>query len=130
MARADGSGTRDEILAAALASGKTHRAAADAAGMSDRTVRRRLEAPEFRAMVSAQRMELVTQVADRLAGLAPQAVETMYSLLSDDNPPAVRCKAAQAVLSSSRAWRDASEMDARIQMLEALVARSTREEAP
>ncbi len=130
MARADGSGTRDEILAAALASGKTHRAAADAAGMSDRTVRRRLEAPEFRAMVSAQRMELVTQVADRLAGLAPQAVETMYSLLSDNNPPAVRCKAAQAVLSSSRAWRDASEMEARIRMLEALVARSTREEAP
>lgn len=130
MARADGSGTRDEILAAALASGKTHRAAADAAGMSDRTVRRRLEAPEFRAMVSAQRTELVNQVADRLAGLAPQAVETMYSLLSDNNPPAVRCKAAQAVLSSSRAWRDASEMEARIQMLEALVARSTREEAP
>ena len=130
MARADGSGTRDEILAAALASGKTHRAAADAAGMSDRTVRRRLEAPEFRAMVSAQRTELVNQVADRLAGLAPQAVETMYSLLSDNNPPAVRCKAAQAVLSSSRAWRDASEMEARIRMLEALVARSTREEAP
>ena len=81
-------------------------------------------------MVSAQRTELVTQVADRLAGLAPQAVETMYSLLSDNNPPAVRCKAAQAVLSSSRAWRDASEMEARIRMLEALVARSTREEAP
>ncbi len=129
MARA-GSGTGDEMLAAALASGRTHRAAAEAAGMSERTVRRRLEAPEFRARVSAQRTELVNQVADRLVGLAPQAVETMYSLLSDNNPPAVRCKAAQAVLSSSRAWRDASEMDARIQMLEALVARSTREEAP
>ena len=121
--------TKDEIVAAALASGKTHREAGEAAGVSERTVRRRLEQPEFRTRVSEQRTELVGFVADRLAGLAPEAVETMYSLMSEDNPPGVRCKAALAILSSSRVWRDASEVEARLQMLEDLAAPASGQES-
>jgi len=121
MTRKDRNNTSDPIIAAALAAGATHRAAGEAAGLSERTVRRRLESPEFAAHVANERTKLVTRVADGLTGLTLEAVETLRSLLSSEVTPAVRCRAAQGILAASRIWRDASEMEDRLQELESLL---------
>jgi len=115
--------TQDDIVAAALASGATHREAGDAAGMSERTVRRRLEQPEFRAQVSTRRDELVTRTTDRLTGLTTTAVDTLASLISSAETPAgVKLRAAMGILAVHRVWRDATEMENRLRLLEDLVA--------
>ncbi len=116
------SGTKDDIIAAALAAGRTYREAGEAAGVSERTVRRRLQEPRFAAQVKQEQAMLVKRVADGLAGSALAAVETLQSLLLPASPPVVRCRAAQAILSSSRTWRDAADSEDRIVQLEKSVA--------
>ena len=78
----------DEVLVAALAAGATHAAAANAAGVSERTVRRRLNDPTFHASVIAERDALVRRVATKLTGLSATTVETLEKLLGDGVPPA------------------------------------------
>ncbi len=65
---------------------------------------------------------LLKRVADGLGGSALAAVETLQSLLSPANPPVVRCRAAQAILSSSRTWSDAADSEDRLEQLELSVA--------
>src|SRR5947207_1741142 len=93
----------DQIIAAALAGGATHRAAAAMGGVSERTVRRRLEQEDFRAEVEAQREEIVRHTTNKLTGLTTTAVDALSELLSaEETPPAVRLRAALGVLSAHR----------------------------
>ena len=55
----------DPVLAAALASGGTWKEAAEAAGVSERTVGRRLKDPAFRGTVSRLREEIFSRAAAR-----------------------------------------------------------------
>ena len=58
---------RDVVLITALASGATQANAGRAAGMSDRTVRRRLADPEFAARVAAEGKQVASRAAARSA---------------------------------------------------------------
>src|SRR5262249_3574387 len=94
------SGTRhgaDEALAAALAAGQTVPQAAAAGRVSERTVYRRLQSPEFRARVQQLRQEVLFQTSGRLAGAAGEAADVPRALLSD-TAPRIRLRAAVAVL--------------------------------
>ncbi len=113
--------SRSDIIAAALASGATQREAGRAAGVSERTVRRRLEQPEFAAQVAHERAELVTRVSARLTGLASKALDTLESLLGADVASGVRGRTATGILAASRVWRDAAEIEDRLRMVEGLL---------
>ena len=51
----------DSLLLLALAGGKTIRAAAEEARVSERTVHRRLRNPEFRVRLNEARAEMIAQ---------------------------------------------------------------------
>ena len=88
----------DDLLAAALASGRSYRAAGAAAGISERTVRRRMADPTFRGRVA----ELRGAEIDRTRGLilreAPAAVAALSDLAAGAESESVRLGAAKAVL--------------------------------
>jgi hypothetical protein len=90
--------TSDDILAAALAYGATHHEAGEKIGLSERTVRRRLENPGFRARVSKERTLIVRQISDGLTGLTLQALETLQSLLEPSVPAPCAAKLHKACL--------------------------------
>lgn len=108
LAAADRRRSVQDVLVAALASGATHAAAGRTAGVSERTVRRRLDEPEFHALVVAERAALVGRTSARLTGLCTAGVDTLQDLLSVDVAPPVRLRAALGLLDAARAWRGAA----------------------
>ena len=87
-----------DLLTAALASGRSYREAGAAAGISERTVRRRMADPGFRGKV----VELRGAEIDRTRGLivreAPAAVAALSELAAAAESESVRLGAARAVL--------------------------------
>ncbi len=119
---------RDDLLAAALASGAKIVEAAEAAGVSERTAHRRLADPAFRQRVENARRDHVQHVADKLATLGDQALDTLAELLGAPRvPAAVRCRAAVAVLDQTLRWREQADVEERLAAVEeALVERGLR----
>jgi hypothetical protein len=114
--------TTETMLVAALAAGATQADAGAAAGVSERTVRRRLEDEGFADQVLEARSLLVTRTSARLTGLTGDAVDALMSLLADTVPASVRLRAAFGVLDAARVWRDCGEVERRIVAIEAELA--------
>jgi hypothetical protein len=108
----------DVALVAALIGGATLDEAADAAKVSRSTLARRLRDPAFRGELDALRREVLARAADKLAGLATAALETLEELLSAGQPPATRLGAARAVLHEASRFHHATELAARIEAVE------------
>jgi hypothetical protein len=87
---------KDEILAFALASGMTQVEAALQAGVVDRTVRRKLQDPSFRALIADHRRRMVDQAFGTLVGSSNEAFKVLRRLL-DDPSPATQLAAAKAI---------------------------------
>jgi hypothetical protein len=121
MTASDRSTAIETVLVTALASGATQAEAAAAAGISERTVRRRLERQDLARRVVEERSRLVTHTAARLTGLTGSAVDALMDLLADDVPPTVRLRASLGVLEAARIWRECSELEERITAIEAEV---------
>ena len=98
--------------------GATLDEAADAANVSRSTVARRLRDPSFRGELEALRREALARAADRLAGLATVALETLEELLAANHPPGTRLGAARAVLREASRFHQATELAARIEAVE------------
>lgn len=110
---------RDSLVIAALAGGATVAAAAQQAGVSERTVWRRLQDEPFRrALDEAQRQGVQTAVAG-LGRASTRAVRTLVALMSTKQRPTVRLAAARAVLEMGTRLREQNELEARIEALEA-----------
>lgn len=107
----------DGIAAAVLASGGTRQDAAAAAGLSDRTIRRRLSDPDFRALVGDCRQRIAADVLSGAAGLAGRAVERLGELVEDENGH-IALQAARAVLTVAGTYGQAAELAERIEALE------------
>jgi hypothetical protein len=121
----------DEPLVMALAGGATAEAAAQKAGVSLRTVRRRLAAPAFRQRLQQVRADMVQRTAGALTAAATEAVRTLLELQKPPNPPAVRLAAARAVLDQGLKLREAAELEERLAELERRVeARDARPRKP
>jgi hypothetical protein len=111
----------DEVLALELAAGHTQRVAGNAAGIAERTVRRRLQEPEFAALVDAVRLETRRQLLLEIVAGARAALCALGDLLDDDSvPPAVRLGAARALLEAASKQGDVLEFDRRLRTLEAV----------
>ena len=91
---------RDDGLVLALARGLTVRLAAEEAGLSERTVHRRLDDPEFRRRVVAVRGELMRRAGGLLSDVTPQAVDVLRELLKSD-ADTTRLAAARTILQQS-----------------------------
>ena len=110
----------DAELVLALAAGATRKAAATQAGVSERTVFRRMQEPEFRADVANARTELVSQSVGILAASGTSAAHTLRKLL-DARSEHVRLGAAKGILEILPRLRESEELSGRIAELERLV---------
>ena len=95
---ANGRHNADSALVAALAAGFTYSDAGAAAGVSERTVRRRMTDPQFRSQVEAARTDLVSRAVGLAADSVVEAVETLRTLMVSAEGESVRLGAARALL--------------------------------
>jgi len=108
----------DAALVAALAAGRTVQEAARTAGVSERTVYRRLEDPTFTCQVDAARDAMVSQAVARLSAATTAAVDALRGLL--DSPlDFARLAAARSILELTLKFREHDELTARVTALEA-----------
>ena len=107
----------DERLLSELAAGSPVEQAAKAAGLSQRTVYRRLRDSGFQRRLRAARDELVTEALGELTGSAQDAVATLKRLLdaSDDR---VRLTAARTILEQLLRLRETVQLEQRLSALE------------
>jgi hypothetical protein len=102
----------------ALACGASAEAAAQKAGLSRRTVCRRLADPAFRAKVAAARAELARQTSGVLTAAGMSAAKTLVVLQEAANSEAVRLGAARSTLDLGRKLREAVDWGDRLAALE------------
>jgi hypothetical protein len=107
----------DARIVGALAAGHPYAEAAKIAGCSERTVRRRMQDPLFRAEVEEMKKQIVEQTSASLATLAVKALGTLEPLMNDGEPW-LRQKTALAVIDLSIRYREAALLDERVAMLE------------
>jgi len=91
----------DEDLILALACGATIQVAAQKAGVSERTVYRRLDKPKFRHYITRCRADMVQRTSGLLTAAAAPIVKTLLSLTEPGQPPATRLGACRTVLEQS-----------------------------
>lgn len=109
-----------------LARGAGADKAGQAVGRSARTIRRwRQQDAQFEAEVQAARREILDQAVMALGQAAADAVATLHAATRDDNP-AIRVRAATALLSALPAISAHVEFSERLTALEA--AMQDREE--
>jgi hypothetical protein len=116
----------DPILIASLATGASYPVAATAAGVSERTVRRRLADPVFAGRVEQERAVFIERTAAQLLAGTTVAVETLREL-AQTGPPAVRVRAALGLLSATTSWRETYEVDQRLAALESMADDTSRQ---
>ncbi len=107
----------DELITAALVVGGTYAEAGTVAGVSERTVRRRMADPEFAAEVSRRRGERVAGITGQLVSIGPDAIGVIRDCMAADTA-GVRLRAAQLALALGVQFRHAQELEARLVALE------------
>jgi hypothetical protein len=107
----------EEPLLTALAAGSPVGQAAKAAGLSPRTVYRRLAEPGFRSRLATARDELASEALSELAGCASEAVATLRRLLLANNEH-VQLGAARTLLDQLLRLREALALAERVATLE------------
>ena len=114
-----GSGRKnaDDALVMALAVGGTVPAAAQHAGVSERTVYRRLHDPAFCRRVSAARAELLERAVGQLVATASCAAATLRQLLAAP-ADSIKLGAARSILEFGPKLRESTELEARLAALE------------
>ena len=108
----------ETALVSALASGATVAQAALRAGVSERTVYRRLEKPEFQARIDALQDEMIQQVASVLTAAAQVGVQSLVALQDPSTAPNVRRSAARDLLELGLRLREAADWEKRLAALE------------
>jgi hypothetical protein len=115
-----GNGRRNaDALALALAAGDSIADAAGKAGLSERTVYRRLADPAFRQRTQTLRGEMIGRALGRMADGMAEAGDVLRTLLGPDVPPSVRLGACRAMLELGVKLRDSVELESRLSALEA-----------
>jgi hypothetical protein len=106
----------------ALACGASPESAAQRAGLSLRTVYRRLAEPGFQAQVRQVRGEVVRRAAGLFTAAGMASIKTLTALQEAAASEAVRLGAARAVIELGCKLRDSVELTERLAALEARLA--------
>lgn len=113
---------KDPILALALAGGQSIEAVAEQAGLSRRTIERKLADPAFRQMVAEFRGQLIATALGWLADNMTRAAKTITALL-DSPQEHIRLRAARTLITTGLRVRDSVELADQVRDLQAEVAR-------
>ena len=124
MSQKSGQFAGDARLIEALAQGMTQAQAATATGYCARTIRRRLELDDFRALVIEARSAMLTQATGRLAAASAVAVTTLVKLALSANSEMVRARCARSILELNVRFRETEELAERLSRLEAAAGTS------
>jgi len=108
----------DTELLLALACGASVENAAQKAGLSRRTVFRRLAAPAFRAQVTEMRAAMVQRAAGMFSAAGLPAIKTLTTLQESASSEAVRLGAARATIELGCRLRETVEWAERLAALE------------
>lgn len=93
--------TDEQIIAALLANG-TLRAAAAAAGISERTIYDRMNNGDFQALYKAAKADLIRAAVFNLNNQLQTAIDTVVQVMQDENNnAAIRLQAAQTILNNA-----------------------------
>ena len=106
-------------LILALACGATPENAAQKAGLSVRTVYRRLAEPAFRAHVRQMRSDMVQRMAGMLTAAGVGALRTLSQLHESALSESVRLGAARSIVELGCKVREAAELTERLAAVEA-----------
>jgi hypothetical protein len=106
-----------ELLLQSLACGATIEMAARQAGLSRRTVDRRLADPKFRRNLSRLRADMVTRATGMLTAASMESVRTLLDL-QKSGTPAVKLGAARSVLEFASKLREIVDIEERMRELE------------
>ncbi len=117
MARA-GKKKAAAALLLALACGATVENAARKAGVSERTVYRRLAEPEFRRQLTDLRTDMVQRAAAMLTAASMEAVKNLVALQNPSISAAVRLGAARSILELGTKLRESAGLEERLAALE------------
>src|SRR5438034_2765520 len=104
----------DDMLLMALACGATIEAAAQKVGVSQATVYRRLQDPEFQKRLQQLRSDMVKRASSTLNAAGVEAVKTLLALLQSGVPPAVRLGAARSILEIGIKMREVTDLEERL----------------
>jgi 3-hydroxyisobutyrate dehydrogenase-like beta-hydroxyacid dehydrogenase len=110
--------TGDDELVLTLACGASVDSAAQKAGLSRRTVYRRLEDSAFRARVAETRAEMVRRTAAVLTAVGLTAVKTLTTLQESAVSESVRLGAARATIELGCKMRETVEWGDRLAAIE------------
>ena len=110
----------DDTIIIGLAAGRTHGEAAALAGVSAKSVQRRLRDPDFVRRLGEGRAARQAEIGGALLTSAQQAVNTLVALLSDGDSK-VRLAAARELLSSTQRFVDQADVLQRLGALEAVI---------
>lgn len=105
---------------AALLTAPSLRAAAEACGMSEKTIARYMAMPEFRQALTQAEAESIDGAGRVLVAGQAQALAVLADVMSDPNArPGDRRAAAVAWLDMVLRWREMRDLDQRLTELEA-----------
>lgn len=97
----------NEVIVAALIQNKTVAEAAEAAGISTRTLYDRMKTSEFQGLYTAARTEIYRAAVMNLSEKMTAAVDTVAEIMQDEDVnPAVRLQAAQTILNNASKCAD------------------------
>jgi hypothetical protein len=108
----------DQVLISVLGCGSTVEAAANKAGVSQATVYRRKQDPEFKRQLEQFRSEIVERTGAMLTAASLESTRTLIELQQATVPPAVRLGAARATLEIGTKVRELAYLEARMAALE------------
>lgn len=102
----------DEQIIAALLDHGTIRAAAQAAGISERTLYDRMNKGEFQALYKAAKADLIRAAVLNINRQLQAAIDTVVEVMQDpDNNAAVRLQAAQTILNNAGKFAQRLQLD-------------------
>lgn len=114
------SGNRRERLVLALLATPTIKAAAEVAGVPERTAHRWLREADFGALVADARRHVLAQACTRLVSSCSTAADVLRDVACDSSAPAAaRVTAARTILELARGFVDVDDIGRRLATLEA-----------
>ena len=115
----DGLSTKQRRAIAELIAQRTHRLAADAAGVGQGTLSRWMKQPEFRRALADAESAVLGETMRALGRASHGAVLVLEVITRDaDAPPTARVSAARAILDATLTVRSALAFDERLAALE------------
>lgn len=102
----------DEQIIAALLNNGTLKAAASAAGISERALYDRMNNGNFQALYRAAKADLIRAAVFNLNNQLQEAVNTVAEIMADkENNPAIRLQAAQTILNNAGKFSQRLQVD-------------------